>query len=222
MGCCFSSQGDEESKEPLMKTNDSNTSTRPSSSSIVKPEDFEIIKVLGKGSFGKVLLVRKVGTNDFYAMKILKKKVIEQRQQRIHTSNEKEIMQNSDCQFVVKLKYSFQTKSKLYMVMEFCAGGELFFHLKKEVTFTEEKSRFYIAEIILAFEYLHNNGVIYRDLKPENILIDRDGHIKITDFGLSKIGMSEKNPKAFTFCGTPEYLAPEILKNQGYDKAVDF
>ncbi|CAG9316528.1 unnamed protein product [Blepharisma stoltei] len=222
MGCCFSSDQEDRSKKPLVKGDPSSIMTQYSSTSQLTPDDFKAVKVLGKGSFGKVLLVIKKGTENYYAMKILKKKAIEARKQRTHTLNEKRIMQKSNCPFIVQLKYSFQTKDKLYMVMEFMKGGELFFHLKKSGKFTEERARFYAAEILLAFEYLHNIGVIYRDLKPENILIDDDGHIKITDFGLSKLGISESNPKAFTFCGTPEYLAPEILKNQGHDKKVDF
>ena len=124
--------------------------------------------------------------------------------------------------FIVQLHYAFQTPEKLYFVMEFLVGGELFYHLRKEKKFTEERTVFYAAEITLAIECLHKNNVIYRDLKPENVLLDADGHVKITDFGLSKQGVAQGQKKAYTFCGTPEYLAPEIIKGVGHDKAVDW
>jgi len=123
--------------------------------------------------------------------------------------------------FIVQLYYAFQTIDKLYLVLDFMIGGELFFHLRKAQRFTESRAKFYIAEIILSLEYLHSKNIIYRDLKPENVLMDAEGHIKIADFGLSKQGVSY-GTKAYTFCGTPEYLAPEILKGQGHDKAVDW
>ena len=189
---------------------------------ILTPDHFKIEKVLGRGNFGKVCLVKKIGTEKLYAMKILKKRVIEDNKQRLHTITERKVLENSQCLFIVKLCYAFQTPTKLYMVMEYMNGGELFFHLSKEGTFSEIRAKFYIGEILLGLHYLHSNGIIYRDLKPENILLDSEGHIRLTDFGLSKNGIDASNPKAYTFCGTPEYLAPEILKSLGHDKAVDF
>lgn len=124
--------------------------------------------------------------------------------------------------FIVKLNYAFQTPDKLYFVTDFLNGGELFFHLCNEIRFSEERARFYAAEILLALNHLHENGIIYRDLKPENVLLDSEGHIRITDFGLSKLGIAGKNTQTNTFCGTPEYLAPEIIKGKGHNKAVDF
>lgn len=121
----------------------------------------------------------------------------------------------------MKLHYAFQSDNNLYFIIDFINGGELYYHLRREQRFSEERTKFYAAEILLALECLHQNGVIYRDLKPENILIDKEGHIKITDFGLSKI-MKTQNEITFTFCGTPEYLAPEIIKGEGYSKEVDF
>ncbi len=124
--------------------------------------------------------------------------------------------------FIVKLQYAFQSPEKLYLVMEFLPGGELFYHLRRERKFSEERTVFYAAEITLGLQCLHKNNIIYRDLKPENVLIDIDGHVKITDFGLSKEGVATGQKKAYTFCGTPEYLAPEIIKGVGHDKAVDW
>jgi serine/threonine protein kinase len=121
----------------------------------------------------------------------------------------------------VKLHFAFQTPQKLYFVMDFLNGGELFYHLKKEGRFSEPRTVFYAAEILIALECLHKNGVIYRDLKPENVLLDAEGHIKLTDFGLSKQGVVG-NRNTYTFCGTPEYLAPEIVKGKGHGKSVDW
>lgn len=188
----------------------------------ISKRDFDIIKLIGKGQFCKVFLVRKKNSGTMYAMKVMKKKDIDQKLQRIHTMNERNILMKNTCPFIVQLKYSFQDYRKLYLVMEFVQGGELFYQIHKTERFSENHAQFYIAEIILALEYLHSNGIIYRSLKPESILLDTEGHIKLTDFGLSKSGLDEKNPRAYTFCGTSEYLAPEIIKNQGYDKAVDF
>jgi serine/threonine protein kinase len=185
-------------------------------------DDFRIDKVLGKGSFGKVFLVTKKDSGQVYAMKCLRKDMIERRNQRDHTTTERAILGEVQSPFIVQLRFAFQSPEKLYMVMDFMSGGELFFHLRRSGRFTEARSRFYAAEILLALEYLHSMAVIYRDLKPENVLIDALGHIKISDFGLSKSGVTERGQKTFTFCGTPEYLAPEILKGNGHDKAVDF
>lgn len=190
-------------------------------------QDFKLIKTLGKGSFGKVLLVRYIFDGKYYAMKIFNKANLIKQKQIQHTKVERKILEIVDHPFIVKLLFAFQTNERLYIVTEFMQGGELFYHLKREGCFSNERSKLYLCEIILAIEYLHNNGIIYRDLKPENILLDSNGHIKLTDFGLSKIFLPDEdgNPspmRAFTICGTPEYLAPEILKGGGYDKSVDW
>jgi len=124
--------------------------------------------------------------------------------------------------FLVKLHYSFQTSNKLFFVMDYINGGELFFHLQRDKRFSEDRVRFYAAEIVSGLDYLHSAGVIYRDLKPENLLITREGHVVMTDFGLSKEGLHDKFDRTGTFCGTPEYLAPEVLEGKGYTKAVDW
>ena len=183
--------------------------------------DFEKLKVLGKGSFGEVLLVKLKANNKYYAMKILVKKQVKLRHQEIHTKAERDLMVRINCPFIVNIKFAFQDTYKLYIITEFMQGGEMFFHLHKERRFSNEKTRFYIIEIILAIEFLHENKMLYRDLKPENIMVDSTGHIKLTDFGLSKM-INKQKEKAFTICGTPQYLAPEILSDDGYDDSVDW
>ena len=165
--------------------------------------------------------VRKKDDGQIYAMKVLRKEAIIARKQVDHTRAEKAILQKIRHPFIVKLNYAFQTEDKLYMVLDFVNGGELFFHLKNEGKFSEERIRLYAAEISLALNHLHSMDIVYRDLKPENILIDSDGHICITDFGLSK-EITPEEGATHTFCGTPEYLAPEVLKGQGHGCPVDW
>ena len=184
-------------------------------------EDFSQLKVLGRGSFGKVVLVRLEKTKKLYAMKILKKELVIKRKQVNHTMTERSLLEKLNHTFIVKLFYAFQDKTKLYFITEFMQGGELFFHLRRNSQYKEKSVKFYMSEILLAIDYMHKNNFIYRDLKPENILIDQFGHIKLTDFGLSKL-LDEEEQKTYTLCGTPEYLAPEILSNKGYDNSVDF
>ncbi|KAM4055123.1 kinase [Hirsutella rhossiliensis] len=189
------------------------------------PSDFEILKLIGKGTFGQVYQVRKRDTQRIYAMKVLQKKVIVQKKEVAHTVGERNILVRtamSDSPFIVGLKFSFQTPSELYLVTDYMSGGELFWHLQKEGRFDERRAKFYIAELILAIQHLHNNDIVYRDLKPENILLDANGHIALCDFGLSKANLT-KNDTTNTFCGTTEYLAPEVLLDEsGYTKMVDF
>eukprot|EP00826_Nyctotherus_ovalis_P042023 TRINITY_DN4286_c0_g1_i12.p1 TRINITY_DN4286_c0_g1~~TRINITY_DN4286_c0_g1_i12.p1 ORF type:complete len:321 (-),score=95.68 TRINITY_DN4286_c0_g1_i12:167-1129(-) len=168
------------------------------------------------------MLVRKKDSGEIFAMKILKKEMLEKRNQRFHTKTERAVLAKMKTPFVVQLYYAFQTPEKLYLVMEYLPGGELFFHLRKAKKFDEARAVFYAAEITLALEYLHKNNIIYRDLKPENILLDQNGHVKLTDLGLSKEGVAFGKAKTYTFCGTPEYLAPEIISGTGHNKAVDW
>jgi len=186
----------------------------------VRLDDFELLKVLGRGSFGKVMQVRKKSDGKIYAMKILKKQAIIARNQVEHTKAERKILQALQHPFLMTLRYAFQSKDKLYFVLDYYQGGELFFHLKNNRRFPEDVARIYVAEIASALGHLHSLQVIYRDLKPENILLDDNGHVCLTDFGLSKD--VEPTDKAHTFCGTPEYLAPEIVTGAGHDKAVDW
>jgi len=187
----------------------------------VCPDDFDFLKVIGRGAFGKVMQVRHKKDSKIYAMKILRKKVILARNQIEHTKAERKILQALQHPFLMTLRFAFQTDSKLYFVLDYYRGGELFFHLKKQKRFHEDTSRIFVAEVALALGHLHGLDIIYRDLKPENILLHHSGHICLTDFGLSK-DLGPANPEAHTFCGTPEYLAPEIIEKKGHGMPVDW
>lgn len=187
----------------------------------LRVEDFELLKVVGKGSFGKVMQVKKKDTGNIYAMKVLKKDQLVKRKQVAHTQTERKVLESIDHPFIVSLRFAFQTETKLYMILDYFTGGELFFHLKSHGRFPEERAKFYAAEITLALECLHKNDIVYRDLKPENVLLDNEGHIRLTDFGLSKDSVGSKQ-LTHTFCGTPEYLAPEVIHGAGYGQAVDW
>ncbi|ESP05450.1 hypothetical protein LOTGIDRAFT_181288 [Lottia gigantea] len=194
----------------------------PSEKSSVKPSDFEFLKVIGKGSFGKVLLARHKKESKVYAVKVLQKQAIMKRNEVKHIMSERNVLlKNVKHPFLVGLHYSFQTKDKLYFVLDYVNGGELFFHLQRERYFPEQRAKFYAAEMASAIGYLHSLNIIYRDLKPENILLDSKGHVVLTDFGLCKEGIEGMGTTS-TFCGTPEYLAPEVLRKQPYDKTVDW
>uniref|UniRef100_A0A672SVB5 Serum/glucocorticoid regulated kinase family member 3 n=1 Tax=Sinocyclocheilus grahami TaxID=75366 RepID=A0A672SVB5_SINGR len=173
-------------------------------------------------SHTKVLLAKRKRNGKCYAIKVLQKKVILNRREQKHIMAERNVLlKNVKHPFLVGLHYSFQTTDKLYFVLDFVNGGELFFHLQKERTFPEPRAKFYIAEMASALGYLHSLTIVYRDLKPENILLDSQGHIVLTDFGLCKEGISQADTTT-TFCGTPEYLAPEVLRKQPYDNTVDW
>ncbi|XP_043573429.1 ribosomal protein S6 kinase 2 alpha-like isoform X1 [Chiloscyllium plagiosum] len=187
------------------------------------PSHFELLKVLGQGSFGKVFLVRKIKAPDagqLYAMKVLKKATLKVRD-RVRTKLERDILVDVNHPFIVKLHYAFQTEGKLYLILDFLRGGDLFTRLSKEVMFTEEDVKIYLAELALALDHLHSFGIIYRDLKPENILLDEEGHIKLTDFGLSKEAVDHEK-KAYSFCGTVEYMAPEVVNRRGHTLSADW
>lgn len=190
-----------------------------------RPQDFELLKLLGKGGYGKVFLVRKISgkdTGQVFAMKVLKKaSIVRNAKDTAHTKAERNILEAVKNPFIVDLIYAFQTGGKLYLILEYLCGGELFMQLEREGIFMEDTAGFYLAEITLAIEHLHLHGIIYRDLKPENILLDTQGHVKLTDFGLCKESIHD-GLLTHTFCGTIEYMAPEIVIHSGHNKAVDW
>ncbi|XP_059149488.1 serine/threonine-protein kinase Sgk1-like isoform X2 [Physella acuta] len=214
---------DKEDEDAMNGNKDENpVNLGPSEKTTVKPKDFEFLRVIGKGSFGKVLLARHKAEGKIYAVKVLQKQAIMKRNEAKHIMAERNVLlKNVKHPFLVGLHYSFQTPDKLYFVLDYVNGGELFFHLQRERFFAEHRAKFYSAEMASALGYLHSLNIIYRDLKPENILLDSTGHVVLTDFGLCKEGIVGQGTTS-TFCGTPEYLAPEVLRKKPYDKTVDW
>ena len=186
----------------------------------VKFEDFNIISVVGRGSFGKVCLVEYKNTGELYAMKSIKKDVLIDHEQIENTILEKKILQSVTHPFLCSLVFCFQTEDRIYFIMNFVRGGELFQHLKRFKIFDEEKVKFYAAQIGMALHYLHEKGIVYRDLKPENILMDEEGYLQLADFGMAKT--LKTNEKTNSFCGTPEYLAPEVITSDGHNYMADW
>ena len=239
MGCCQKKKSEKLLEQPLNKNKDEILNVDDSMSKVegdnnineldshnlnikLTYDDFIPLKLLGRGSFGKVLLVKLKVNNKLYAMKILNKNLLKIKKQQTHTKTERDLMVKINSPFIVNIKSAFQDKEKLYIVTEFMQGGDMFFHMHvSHEPFKTDKVKFYVMELILALDFLHKNNMVYRDLKPENILLDTKGHIKLTDFGLSKI-LETEDDKAYTICGTPQYLAPEVILKKGYDKAVDW
>lgn len=188
--------------------------------SFVCIDDFDLLKMLGKGAFGEVVLAQHKESGRLYAIKVLKKKDIVENDQLEHTKTEQKILAHVNHPFLVSLDYAFQTESRLYFVMEFMRGGELFTHLRRLKRLTESQAKFYAACIAVGLGHLHNSNFIYRDLKLENLLLDDNGYAKLTDFGLAKFLAEDK--KALTFCGTPEYLSPEVILGKGHNRATDW
>ena len=189
----------------------------------MQKSDFNILRTIGRGTYGKVYLVQHKHTEQIFAMKSVLKELLIKTDQVAGIRVEREILEKFDHPFIMGLEFAFQDNQRLYLIMEFVNGGELFFHLKQvKGGFNEDRARFYAAEICLALEYLHKSGVVYRDLKPENVLVDNEGHIRLTDFGLSKSGLEDTNGRTESFCGTPEYLAPEIIRDKEYGYSVDW
>lgn len=205
---------EENSTQSVLYSKDSATS-----SAIVGMSDFELLTVLGLGSFGRVMKVREKRTGQILAMKVLDKAQIVANKMVTHTQAEKSILADIDHPFIVKIHYAFQTKKHLVLVLDFLCGGELFFHLQRNKRFSESRARFYAAEIGTALEYIHSKNIIYRDLKPENLVLDRFGHVTLTDFGLAKKDVKDIT---HTFCGTPEYMAPELVMKKGHTMSVDW
>ncbi|KAI9501348.1 putative RAC-beta serine/threonine-protein kinase-A, partial [Coemansia spiralis] len=203
----------------------------------VSLDDFHLLSIIGKGSYGQVMLARYKDTGKVMAIKVISKSKLRGRPNEIRrVMSERKVLERTvKHPFLVGLQCAFQTKEKLFFCLDYVNGGELFFHLQRERRFGENRARFYAAEIASALAYLHGMDVVYRDLKPENCLLDADGHVKIVDFGLAKevgpvvwrtegsaLYSVEEGGKTGTFCGTPEYLAPEVLLRQRYGKEVDW
>ncbi|KAB5533035.1 hypothetical protein PHYPO_G00127000 [Pangasianodon hypophthalmus] len=188
----------------------------------VSAADFDYLKVIGTGSFGEVLLAKYKENNRYYAVKVLQKHIILKKEAEGNIMCERNVLVKTlNHPFLVRLHFSFQTKERLCLVLDYASGGELFYHLQNECVFREPRARFYAAEMASALGYLHSLHIIYRDLKPENILLDSEGHVVLTDFGLCKEGIVGRATTK-TFCGTPEYLAPEVLQQHEYDRTVDW
>ena len=207
--------------------NNPNFSENPNSEKLIEDssikhgitfDSFEILSLLGIGSFGKVCKVRMKKTGKIYAMKILNKNFLIKNKILKHAITECNILKKSSSPFIITLHYAFQTPDNLYMILDYCPGGDLDFHIQIRI-FEEEEAKFYIAELILAIEYLHINNILYRDLKPENILIHSDGHIKLADFGLARENVKDGVTKSF--CGSPSYLSPEMIQKRESTKASD-
>ncbi|KAL4424405.1 hypothetical protein ABPG77_005648 [Micractinium sp. CCAP 211/92] len=187
------------------------------------PSDFELLRIVGQGAFGKVFQVRKRDTGEIFAMKVMRKDRILERDHRDYVKAERDVLTAVVHPYIVTLRYSFQTPKKLYLVLDFINGGHLFFQLYRQGTFDEALARLYCAEIVLAIAHLHSLGFVHRDLKPENVLLDGEGHVRITDFGLAKGNMSDaEHQRTNSFIGTMEYMAPEVITGRGHGKAVDW
>ena len=182
--------------------------------------DFEFLKLLGYGAYGRVFLSRKKDDGKIYAIKVLDKKNIKRNKQIELAKLERKILKSIDSLFLIKLYYAFQSRTKLFLVLEYWPGGEFFYYLKLMSTFHEKTVKFYATNIILGLKDLHDNDIVYRDLKPENLLIDYDGYMKLADFGLAKENV-DLDSGWKTFCGTAEYMAPEILNMKSYGRMWD-
>ncbi|PRW45661.1 serine threonine- kinase 2 19-like isoform A [Chlorella sorokiniana] len=187
------------------------------------PNDFEMLRIVGQGAFGKVFQVRKRDTSEIFAMKVMRKDRILERDHKDYVRAERDVLTSVLHPYIVTLRYSFQTPKKLYLVLDFINGGHLFFQLYRQGTFDEALARLYTAEIVLAIAHLHSLGFVHRDLKPENVLLDSEGHVRITDFGLAKGNVSDaEHERTNSFIGTMEYMAPEVITGRGHGKAVDW
>merc|ERR1719397_828631 len=181
-------------------------------------KEFKTIGILGKGAFGLVSLVVDPYTKKSYALKAIKKQQIVELGQQSHIINEKNVMQKMHSKFLVNLRGTYKDNLRVYFLLDVCLGGELFTILRRRRYFNEGTSKFYAGCVVEAFDYMHSKNIIYRDLKPENLVLDSTGYLKVTDFGFAKV----VKDKTFTLCGTPDYLAPEIVTGQGHGKGVDW
>ncbi|CAK83232.1 unnamed protein product (macronuclear) [Paramecium tetraurelia] len=209
------------SKQQLTTTISTNSdSIKNKEDDKIGPQQFQVIGLIGKGSFGEVYLVQK--SNQLYAMKVLHKNRIMKHNLTRYALTERNVLSITSHPFIVKLRFAFQTQDKLFMILDYCPGGDLGEVLQKQKRLPENIVKNYLCEIVLALEDLHKRDIIFRDLKPDNIVLDSEGHALLTDFGLSKEGILEPSTGARSFCGSVAYLAPEMLKRSGHGKAVDW
>ena len=223
MGCCQKKKQNQSLTDKLNQ-NEANIEEDKDFTSIsvkLNYHDFTPLKLLGRGSYGQVCLVRLKINNKLYAMKVLDKLLLKEKHQELHTKSERDLMVKIHCPFIVNIKSAFQDEKYLYIISDFMQGGDLYYHIHEKGVLDFEEAQFYISEIVLALEYLHKNNMIYRDLKPENILLDNKGHVKLTDFGLSKM-LNSSDERSFTICGTIQYIAPEMFIKKGYDHMIDW
>eukprot|EP01135_Chromosphaera_perkinsii_P004517 Nk52_evm11s287 gene=Nk52_evmTU11s287 len=210
------------SAKNLFKSNSKDGLEEETKKGLLKLKDFDLLTTVGTGSFGRVFLAKHKASGKVCAIKVIRKEVVLKRRQLEHVMNEKNTLLEIDSPFIISCMGSFQDAANLYLVMEYVNGGELFTHLREVHTFGPDKARFYAAQVVLALEYMHEEkGMVYRDLKPENILLDKYGQIKLADFGFAK-NVSNTRGMTWTLCGTPEYLAPEMILNKGHGKEVDY
>ena len=208
--------------QPITRIRKPAERTNPVFDSTITIDDFNILKVIGRGSYAKVLLAEQKKPSKLYAMKVVKKELLTDDEDFDWVQTEKHVFEvASNHPYLVGLHSCFQSESRLFFVIEFVRGGDLMFHMQRQRKLPEDHARFYASEICLALNYLHERGIIYRDLKLDNVLLDEDGHIKLTDYGMCKEGLL-KEDTTNTFCGTPNYIAPEIIRGQSYSYSVDW
>mmetsp|Transcript_46136 Transcript_46136/g.103694 ORF Transcript_46136/g.103694 Transcript_46136/m.103694 type:complete len:391 (+) Transcript_46136:102-1274(+) len=189
----------------------------------IREADFEFLQCIGKGTFGRVYLVRKRDdtSQKLLAMKVLRKsRVGDSRRRAEYIITERKVLRSANHPFVARLRFAFQSASRLYLLTDYFGGGELLEHIRRLGRFSEAQTRFFVAEVALGLEYLHDKGICHRDLKPENVLLDSEGHVRLTDFGLAKMGL--RTALTSTMCGTPEYLPPEVFQRQSYACELDW
>jgi len=184
-------------------------------------DDFTVLKTVGQGAYGKVFQVRCKLNNQIYAMKVMNKRFLLDENAVHYTKSERDVMIQMRHPFIIDMYCAIQTPERVGFIMKFINGGQLFFHLRNEVVFPEDKARYYAAELVLALEYLHLNNIVHRDLKPENILLSNTGHVVLTDFGFAKLNINDDN-KTTTACGTHEYMSPEMVQGIEYGKETDW
>mmetsp|Transcript_23283 Transcript_23283/g.38927 ORF Transcript_23283/g.38927 Transcript_23283/m.38927 type:complete len:355 (+) Transcript_23283:326-1390(+) len=206
------------SKRDPVNTQYVEPSSRDGNESYEYLEEFKQLETLGTGTFGRVRIVQHVHNKQYFALKILKKSEIIRLRQVEHVLSEKAILNSVNHPFIIRLFKTYQDRDNVYMLLEYVPGGEIFSHLRRTGRFTNDAAKFYAGSITLALQYMHGKDIIYRDLKPENLLLDLRGNLKITDFGFAK----KCSDRTWTLCGTPEYLAPEIIQSRGHGKGVDW